>query len=542
MKLIIFGLILLVLVSGCVQIEKSTEMPFGLSNPTTHNEGREPLNKLGDVLLDLGLSETNGEAGFVVDSLSRKEEEICENKKCKKVRYDFSDADKLIDEVVGKGNANLWIVLHPITKNEFTDGKERERGKSFHPDGPVSRQAYRNYLTALINHVNDYGKKKSNNPEWYVARWNLFNEIKSEYKSTFGDTESAAKAYVNFAVDSAEIIRKLSPKSKIVLGGLAEGFDILTPNSGDIIFYEAVFKELKASDTEYAVFDYFENHWFGWLHTYQNNLKDVTVQDIYDFLEKYDYGEKEVLIRAGATYTGIDLEERKEFMSTYQTEHDQAEYLVKKFVFNIANGAKKIPWSTIFEHDIYQGDLHVKFNNMGLIYNGVPNGKGDEKCDPKTWNPCPDPGWGVKKLSYYSFKKLIEMLRGSDWDNIETINTPKDAYAYKFSKNGKTVIVAWWDWWKKCPRNEKCVNSCINENKGDYMGMDNCVNKCEKDCIEKKQSEIRLNFDSALVTETIPKKAVGAEVKYNKDFKSEEIRGNPIKIKLGKTPVYIEAA
>ena len=52
---------------------------------------------------------------------------------------------------------------------------------------------------------------------------------------------------------------------------------------------------------------------------------------------------------------------------------------------------------------------------MGFVYNGIPE-KGAQDCEEKESGkkfiketcdgqlPCPDPGKGVKKLSYYTYK------------------------------------------------------------------------------------------------------------------------------------------
>ena len=128
------------------------ELPFGLSNPL-----EEDINILPEVLQDLGLSEDNGVAGFVVDSVARKNAEICADKDCSAVKYNFSQLNQLIDVVVGKGKANLWLVINPVSSYKFTDGKLRRDNRTYLPDGPISRQAYRNYLRELVNHAGAIG-------------------------------------------------------------------------------------------------------------------------------------------------------------------------------------------------------------------------------------------------------------------------------------------------------------------------------------------------------------------------------------------------
>ncbi|OGX40900.1 MAG: hypothetical protein A3G91_00790 [Omnitrophica WOR_2 bacterium RIFCSPLOWO2_12_FULL_50_9] len=416
------------------------ELPLGISNPLEEN-----IDILPDVLQDLGLSEKNGVAGFVVDAVARKNAEICADEDDSAVKYNFSELAQLMDAVVGKGKTNLWIVIGPVSSCKFIDGKLRQDGKTYLPDGPVSRQAYREYLTKLVRHAATYGRTLSGNPHWHVIRWNLFNEVLSEWNQTFGKENAAAK-YAEFVLDSAKILRQLSPKSKIVLGGLGSGTD-LQEGSPNAAFYIKIFGHLRTADPGYIPFDFFESHWFSAYTNYARNQKGLeVVKEIQDFLRRQGHGDKQVIIRAGATYTGMDIDEPKGLMNNLQSESQQAEFLLKRFIYNFAQGVQAIPWSLIVEHKKYHGDAHKIFCFTGLIYNGHPTFK---KCDPQRQQPCPDPGYGVKKLSYYAFKFLIEKARGADFGNIESINTAApNVHLYKLKRKSGPLYVAWWDYFQ----------------------------------------------------------------------------------------------
>ncbi|MEK9161642.1 MAG: hypothetical protein AAB822_02725, partial [Patescibacteria group bacterium] len=185
------------------------EMPFGISNPYSQKEKDADVKaKLPEVLKDMGLSKDgNGIAGFLVDEIARKHlEVVCNDTTCQK--YDFSLTKDLIDLAVGQGKVNLWLVLNAPSGYRFTDGKVRNDGETYLPDGPISRQAHKDYLTALVNYVNTYGRKVSGNSGWYVINWNLSNEVYSEYREVFGKDDKATTAYTNFVIDSSEILRK----------------------------------------------------------------------------------------------------------------------------------------------------------------------------------------------------------------------------------------------------------------------------------------------------------------------------------------------
>jgi len=496
----------------------SKEIPFGISNPYSQKD-LDVKAKLPAVLKDLGLSkDENGVAGFIVDEIARKHTEdtaTCSDTACS--GYDFSEAKDLIDLVVGQGKANLWAVINAPSNYKFTDGKIRKDGKTYLPDGQISRQAYKGYLTEMVSFVNSYGKKVSGNSDWHVTQWNLSNEVSSEYKSTFNDDnfdikiDKATTAYANFVIDTSEILRKLSPQSKIVLAG--EGsVSNLSNEGGASLFYKPLFSKLKQANLSYEPFDYWESHWFGNLTDYAKNKAGYGAKDFIQFLKDNGYGDKKFVIRAGGTYSGQDTKERKGFMNNYQSEQDQAKFLVKRFIYNLGAGVKYIPWSTIYERDKYQGERHVHFQYISLIYDGYPDGVSKkQKCadaEIKGMLPCPDPGMGVKKLSYYSYKKLIEVLKGSDWNNIQTIQEKDGVYVYKFNKNGKPVWVAWND-----------------NNEG------------------KRITISGITSNQVKITEAIPKYESGKEVtNYGSSFSAEikQVSGGMAEIVLLNNPVYIE--
>ncbi len=413
------------------------ELPLGISNPLEEN-----IDILPDVLHDLGLSEKNGMAGFVVDTVARRNAEICDDEDCSAVKYNFSEVDRLIDAAVNKGRASLWLVINPVTSNKFTDGRLRRDRRTYLPDGPVSRQAYCSYLRELVNHATAYGRAQSGNPDWYVIRWNLFNEVFSEWKAAFGK-KSAAVRYAEFALDSARILRQLSPKSKIVLGGLGSEFNLRAGRHA--AFYSEIFGHFRRANPDFIPFDFFESHWFSGYSGYAWNREGLeVVKEVQDFLKRQGYVNAQVIIRAGATYTGMDLDEPKGLMNNLQSESQQAEFLFKRAIYNLTQGAKAIPWSLVFEHKKYQGNAHKIFCFTGLIYNGFPNIK---ECNPQRQQPCPEPGYGTKKLSYYTFKFMIEKLRGVDFGSIESMDTGiPNVYLYKLKRESGPLYVAWWDY------------------------------------------------------------------------------------------------
>ena len=166
---------------------------------------------------------------------------------------------------------------------------------------------------------------------------------------------------------------------------------------------------------------------------------------------------------------------------TEESEKQQAAWLIKNYVFNTARGVNKIFWFTL--------------SDMGSAVPEEMVGKyaGLLTSISKT-----------TKLSYYTYKKMVEMLDGSDWDNIQTIRESGDVYIYKFSNNGKDIWVAW---------NDNSASQTISLSELGITG-------------------------SAKITNAIPDADSGSEVSsYLTAFNTYAISQE---IELGDVPVFIE--
>ena len=109
-----------------------------------------------------------------------------------------------------------------------------------------------------------------------------------------------------------------------------------------------------------------------------------------------------------------------------ETERQQADELVKRYVYSLSLGIKKVFWVTVTEfHDFEGKGPDTYFNHVGLINN--PKNDGESH----------------KKLSYYSYKLLVEKLEGVDLNKVETLNLRDDIFAYRFYRGGHKVYVLW---------------------------------------------------------------------------------------------------
>jgi len=104
-----------------------------------------------------------------------------------------------------------------------------------------------------------------------------------------------------------------------------------------------------------------------------------------------------------ATHDGYPQKKPYALWLKDQSESIQASGLIKIYTYGISIGIDRIFWDNLLE-DCYKNDSDEPFNYFGLIN-----------------NPLNTDGLSHRKLAYYSFKKMIEILDGSDWNNIQTI-------------------------------------------------------------------------------------------------------------------------
>lgn len=175
----------------------------------------------------------------------------------------------------------------------------------------------------------------------------------------------------------------------------------------------------------------------------------------------------------------------------YQTERQQAGDLVRRYAYSLGSGIKKVFWAWGLTEGFHYNEGFFDFT--GLIYDG---------------RYAHDGGAGVKKLSYYSYKKMVEVLEGSDWNSIHAVQEADGVYAYMLTKNGSSVWVAW------------------NDNG------------------EQREIELAgISSSEVKITEAVPKYGAGREVTdYNTAFNAEtkKTQDGRLTIVLKDVPVFVE--
>ena len=332
--------------------------------------------------------------------------------------YDWSLCDGLFSET-SKNGIHSFITVRSFNQWD-QPAKRMEKGKLLRPNAPTDMAGFLKFLAKAVERYNGDGIDDAPGSP-VVTHWQIENEV--DFGNFWGDSP---ESYARLLKASYQTIKKASPKAKVVIAGASSiaGFNR---------FYVPLLKELQniADRRGDRYFDVFDIHWYG----YAGEYRKIGGHDLRGFMESYNrtlssygYGDTPLWMTETGTHVGKGVVGKRGEPFPEQDEATQAAELVKRYVYFIGNGIKKVFWFKMANaHHDNIGRSNDYFENVGLIDN--PRNNGDSS----------------KKLAYYSYKLLVDMLEGSDWETIQRIDFGKDVHAYRFLKNGKAVHVLWYD-------------------------------------------------------------------------------------------------
>jgi hypothetical protein len=361
------------------------DSPFGfiMGNPLHKDKTLNGMIDLGAKWIRL-----SGAAGIVWDMVEHTQN-----------TYNWNNADSMISAFYDAG-INVLVTIG-VSNNAY---------QSINGYLPADSNAYKTFISKMAERYDGDGIDDAPGSP-VVSAWQIGNEVDGWWKDT-------NENYATLMKESYSTIKSVNPKAKILIAGMAGPLGISKYSS--ILSY--------INNGNYL--DVFDFHWHA---TSGGNYKNHNTRNP-DIINNFDQLLSEIkntlnnnnYINSEIWTTEMSI---SDINPAGQTEKLQAVDLVKRYVYPGAKGVDIIFWGTLYEQSGFggvSGNTNY-FNTQGLIN-----------------NPLND-GLSHKKLSYYTYKKMVEVLEGSDWKNIATIQEQNGIYIYKFTKQGTPIWVAWND-------------------------------------------------------------------------------------------------
>ena len=345
---------------------------------------------------------------------------------------------------------------------------------------PPVREAYRAFVRKAVERYDGDGVDDMPGLKNPVRFWQIENEPEAH-------TERPARGkpqpntdwegFAEFVQLGADAVRAADPGARVLCAGT---FSPPAPARERLWqdFWLPLIRKLGGRGP-----DIFDLHWF-----------DVRYRDSYpafrafrDALDRNGFGNAEIWI----TETGA---------SSRESEQSQAGEVVKRFVYPLAYGVKRVFWAWALVEGYPPFTCESIFDYTGLVYDGN----------------CPgDPGYGVRKLGYYTYALLTRKLAGASFPSTATLCSGENGvFAYKFPKPGEAVYVLWSD---AATAGETTPYALTGVDDGAY-----------------------------LVTEAVPAAAGGGEIAAfgTGIFASKLVQsaGGALRLDLSTRPVYVERA
>ena len=189
-------------------------------------------------------------------------------------------------------------------------------------------------------------------------------------------------------------------------------------------FYEPLLKKLGGRSA-----DVYDLHYYGDAKLDWKGVQPV-LKHIRGRLDALGYAKTPIWITEMGSYSGAPGDEggRRGPPTPAQTEREQARDVVKRYAFPLALGVKKVFWAFGLMEGFKHDDGY--FDHTGFIYDG-------EFDDDRTR--------GVRKLAYFSYRKMTEVLDGADWSRAEILDLGPDVTAIRVPRGKGMVTIAWSD-------------------------------------------------------------------------------------------------
>ncbi|MDD5677962.1 MAG: hypothetical protein PHW60_08250 [Kiritimatiellae bacterium] len=292
---------------------------------------------------------------------------------------------------------------------------------------PVDTEAYTAFVRAVVERYDGDGVQDMPGLKAPIKYWQVENEPlpgQADYADLLRITATAIKA--------------ADPAATVLAAGIVPMMDSRGRFSPDAL---RIYKKNMIEKMSTAAVDVFDIHYYG------NAVGDYRkFKDLYDYyrqaLDQQGLSSVKIWVTEMGTYSGAPQGKETEKVmhvpagaSTYQSEALQAADVLKRYVFTLSLGVKKV----FLAFGLKEGfENNGNFFDMtGLVFDG---------------RFANDRGNNVPKIAYYTYKMMAEKLADYDMSQIESIAVArKNVSVYKISKanSSEYLYVAWWDWFNE---------------------------------------------------------------------------------------------
>ena len=307
------------------------------------------------------------------------------------------DADDNIRAFTKTGQVNLWLVI---------EGNRRDGN-----DWKENKEKFQAYVRACVERYDGDGIDDApGNP--VINYWQSLNER----GIAVNNNSITVEDYITYTTWMEEAVHQANPNAKIILVAHSPNGNEMHQDMKDII------DGLVAAGVSFDVVD---------MHSWgnKNMWRMDSIADCREFLD--GRGLQNVQIWSGENGTWVGQPDNA---VVYQTEEDQARFLVKRYAYGPSIGLSKILWNNLCEWYNFAGEPGIMFNSMGLVGDGECNGE-----DPDRLN--------VPRIAYHSYSMLASAIDrpSNEYVGVMSITDNNNIYGYKYREKstGKYKYIIW---------------------------------------------------------------------------------------------------
>ena len=336
-------------------------------------------------------------------------------------QYDWIKYDRYFKNLPDgiKPLKNISVVHDGMIERPDRRVKHRERKViiSQHLEGttylPNDVKAYSLWVQAVVERYDGDGENDMPGLKTPAKYWQIDNEPYSHGRT----------GYAELIRITSQAIKKADITAKVLIGGLILPFDDIRLQK----YKNSILPIIKSLNGKNI--DILDMHWYSQAGEWKM-LPQVLVV-LRNDLQTYGFNDIPIWFTEMGTYSGKPYEPHLPIHFKWQSEQDQAQEMLKCYVVALGENVKKIFWAWGIIEGFQDPNDNDFFDNTGFIYNGI----GSE-----------DPGKGVKKISYWTYQKMTQLLQYWDGSRPEKIDVDKNIFAYRFrfsNDENRGIVIVW---------------------------------------------------------------------------------------------------